>query len=278
VNVTSDANNCGACGHSCAGETCQGGYCTPTYINSTAINGQIGGVAIDSSYVYFTTGTDDHVGRCPLAGCPTSVVPTWVLTLGTSTGALAYDASTTMLYVSSPSTIYSVTTTGTIGSINYTIPNQSATVNFTTDASLLYWGSSNGIGYANKTTGASVGAVPGGIVGPVCGVWYDPGTSAVFGAECNNSGRIDKCAGGSCTFVSTSASAPFHNPQTVLVQGSTLYFGAGGGGPDGMYTAPAANPASNVQEFAYGTSYAEPTALATDGSKIYFASLSGSTI
>jgi hypothetical protein len=69
---------------------------------------------------------------------------------------------------------------------------------------------------------------------------------------------------------------PFANPQSVIVVGSTIYFGAGSGAPsDGLFSAPVANPVNNVTPLANGGSYAQPLSLTADATTIYFAPTAG---
>ena len=64
----------------------------------------------------------------------------------------------------------------------------------------------------------------------------------------------------------------FFNPQAVIVVGSTIYFGAGGGGAtDGLFSAPVANPVGNVAPVANGGNYTQPIGLTADAKRLYFA-------
>ena len=65
VDITSNGENCGTCGHSCLGATCSGGACVPVVLT----NGAPADLAVDEANVYWTDGTNGSVKRCPIAGC-----------------------------------------------------------------------------------------------------------------------------------------------------------------------------------------------------------------
>lgn len=65
ADLTSDASNCGACGHSCNGGTCQASACQPVVLALGQNTPQ--GIAVDATNVYWTT-TDGNVLKVPIAG------------------------------------------------------------------------------------------------------------------------------------------------------------------------------------------------------------------
>ncbi len=50
--VSSDAGNCGWCGHDCKGSSCSNGFCQPTTLASGLVNAN--SIALDGTYAYFT--------------------------------------------------------------------------------------------------------------------------------------------------------------------------------------------------------------------------------
>jgi hypothetical protein len=65
--LSSDAKNCGYCGHDCRGGQCNAGVCDPIVIASGLETPS--GIAVDSTNVYFTRYLAGDVVSCPLAGC-----------------------------------------------------------------------------------------------------------------------------------------------------------------------------------------------------------------
>jgi hypothetical protein len=66
VNLQTDGQNCGACGHDCQGATCQSGVCQPTAIASSQSSPW--GIAVDTTNVYWTNTGDSTVKMAPLSG------------------------------------------------------------------------------------------------------------------------------------------------------------------------------------------------------------------
>ena len=70
IDTTSNAANCGACGHSCLGGTCQGGACKPF----TVVAGQssVNAIYLDNTSIYWAVelgqGPVDAIRRAPLLG------------------------------------------------------------------------------------------------------------------------------------------------------------------------------------------------------------------
>lgn len=67
VDTNTNADNCGRCGHSCLGGSCVGGQCQPLVLAANEY--EIDGIVIDSSYVYWTSYSKQHVMRCALPSC-----------------------------------------------------------------------------------------------------------------------------------------------------------------------------------------------------------------
>ena len=65
--LESDPENCGECDHSCMGGECAAGKCQPVELATD--EGQVLGLAIDDSAVYWGSVELEHVMRCALPGC-----------------------------------------------------------------------------------------------------------------------------------------------------------------------------------------------------------------
>ncbi|HEY8038667.1 MAG TPA: hypothetical protein VIF15_02695, partial [Polyangiaceae bacterium] len=66
ADASADPLNCGVCGHSCQGATCANGLCAPTVL-ATLTQGTSRGIVLDSSNVYFSSGS--VVDVCAKSGC-----------------------------------------------------------------------------------------------------------------------------------------------------------------------------------------------------------------
>lgn len=89
VDVTSDPNNCGRCGHSCLGGKCAGGACQPIELTSKLSIPQ--GLALGPDGVYVTVWGANKVVRVPKGGGPAEDVSTatshpWGIAVASSGG------------------------------------------------------------------------------------------------------------------------------------------------------------------------------------------------
>jgi hypothetical protein len=64
--VSTSANNCGWCGHSCQGGACSGGQCQLVVLY-TDVTGPLN-VTVDASYLYWTNNQSGAIWRVPIAG------------------------------------------------------------------------------------------------------------------------------------------------------------------------------------------------------------------
>jgi hypothetical protein len=66
ADTRTDAENCGACGHSCLGGTCSAGLCTPVVIADDA-GGANDDIAVDDTTIFFTTQVNPGYGLSAVA-------------------------------------------------------------------------------------------------------------------------------------------------------------------------------------------------------------------
>jgi hypothetical protein len=173
IDTSSDANNCGTCGHSCQGAACSGGLCKPILIGKVPNpNGYGIGIAVSPTSVYFTdgnggTGPDGgliggHLWSCPLSGCPVTLTP--LLSAFNYAGMVAYDGASGNVAVSDNNN-------GRLWIVNggASSPyNTGAPGAITTDGTYFYWTDFNG---------ASRMVIAG---GTVTKVWTNPASAALY--------------------------------------------------------------------------------------------------
>jgi hypothetical protein len=248
--------------------------CQPIQVSTAS--GYVFGLAVTPSTVYFTDGAGGHVSSCPLSGCGS---PTVIYGYTGFAAELLYWPTTSTLVVSDSNNgnIRSVSTTGTL---NWEITGQPTPSYLATDGNYLFWGMQGAIGRGYLSSGATAGDLT-----TVSGeypyaIWYDPGTSDVFAAAGGGPGEALECTESSaCTHVQ---SASWDNPSSVIVQGSTMYFGTQGTSAKnyadgGLFSAPVNNPTS-VTALATGPNYAYPLGMTADSSYVYFFSFQSSNI
>lgn len=90
VNLASDANNCGACGHSCQTGACSGGKCQPV----TLASGRSApwGIAVSTDYLYWVERGPAIISRMTLADGTASPLPLTNWQCNTPVGAVTVDA------------------------------------------------------------------------------------------------------------------------------------------------------------------------------------------
>ncbi len=66
LDLSTDARNCGQCGHSCLGGTCAAGVCQPF----TVVSGvpDVSAIAVDATFLYYAQHTAANISKVPLAG------------------------------------------------------------------------------------------------------------------------------------------------------------------------------------------------------------------
>jgi hypothetical protein len=224
-------------------------------------------MAVTASTIYFADGSGAHISSCPITGCTTPTI--LYTTSGMWGGQLLYWPTTNALIVSDTNNgkIRSVSTTGTL---NWTITGQNLPAYLATDGNYLFWGEQGGIGRAYLASGMTEGSLTTTSGDYPYGIWYDPATADVFAAV-GGAGMLECTESSACT---TASPTIFNNPTVILVQGSTIYFGAQGSAAKnytdgGLFSAPVNNP-TNVTALATGANYAYPLSMTADASNVYF--------
>ncbi|MGH7435875.1 MAG: hypothetical protein ACRENE_09390 [Polyangiaceae bacterium] len=261
ADTSSDAANCGACGHSCLTQTCTSGYCAPVTLGNTASSQGVG-IAVSASAVYFTDGPSSasggHLYTCPLTGCVGA--PTVYFGGMNYAAGVSFDASTNYAYVADDNNGYVYIVTGQNTAIQ--VNTDGSPYRTVTDGTYVYWGDYDGVGRVNKTTGGTqqrVWSAAGGSY--VRSVSIDPSTGNVWAISQGSAGLVASCKpdGSGCSTWSVAY------PYDVRVIGSTPYIAT----ENGIYTCASTTNCSSPSPY-----YTQNTGAMTvtfDSSTLYFA-------
>jgi hypothetical protein len=195
VDVSSDPNNCGSCGHGCLGGSCKAGVCQPFTLPQT-VGRSGGGFALTRTQVYWPG--DFGLLRCDLPGCTneTTVVP----------GGRLWDVN-----ADGDDVYWTVDDTQTTSVLRHCVAPACATINdvlvglpagnggVVTDANSVYWSGAAGLLRCNRDCDTAHGdeIIPAGVdfrlfAGTGYSVlWTKPGSGA-------DSDALIECGFGGC--------------------------------------------------------------------------------
>jgi hypothetical protein len=143
----SDANNCGACGHSCQGGLCKSGACQPLVLGT----GDPTDLAVDTSGVYWTDVVAGTVNVCALDGC--NLHPT-VLSTDAPLGPITLDTSN--VYFATPSNdIVQCPKAGCGANPNLLTLANGTVFSMVLQANTLYWSTASGTVSSCPTSGCA---------------------------------------------------------------------------------------------------------------------------
>ena len=220
VDVSSDAQNCGACGRDCLGGACQANVCQVATVAQPG--GDPYGLALDSTSVYFTTVTTGNVYSCPLAGCGAS--PTTLATGLQSPSGIASDGKN--VYIATLTSVLSCPVTGCGASPAVFAANQGDPSVVVVDATRVYWTNHTG----NQVMSCPIAGCAGQptVISPnetaAEGLAID-GTNAYWTNAFTPGGTVNKCPLAGCGgLASTVLTTGLSLPQSIVTDGKNVYF------------------------------------------------------
>jgi hypothetical protein len=234
TDATSDPKSCGACGHDCLGGVCSGGACQPVALAS-AQNDPFG-LAIDSTYVYWTNQAGAAALRVPITGGAAEVLNANL----PSAAGIAVDSTNAYVALgASNGSIVAIPLSG--GSTTTLASSQSSPLYVVVAGGQVYWTNavSGGSVMSVAVTGGSPSAiatgqsVPWGIAASATSiVWtnYDSG-GGVFSAPLGG-GSMTTVASNqdyACAVATDGTTDFFATDAIAMMKGAIAKVAAGGG-------------------------------------------------
>jgi hypothetical protein len=273
--LTTDAKNCGQCGHDCLGGSCLAGKCQPFAFASAPGAAQV--FVVDQT-VYFTdaTGSTGGVSWCLEGSC---VTPTRV-PIYTGLQGLAVDTAGVALAEPALGKVYVYPARFAQGAAPQTRATIAAPVGVALDAANVYFSTSDGSVHrvgraAGGVTRVSTGTAPGGAVAV-------DDTLVYWGSSGSGAGA---CATGclqgapkTANDTTTSGVSLGRQPRNLHASGGRLFW-TGLGGPAG-YQGELSWRENGLagNEFFYARQLGEPWGVTTAGADVFFTVKSDGTV
>ncbi|CAN5923881.1 hypothetical protein BH11MYX4_BH11MYX4_44360 [soil metagenome] len=257
--VTQSKDHCGRCGHSCLGGECKASTCQPTTLATG--QGEVYGVALDATHVYFTSFTSNLVARVPKAGGKVETI--------TSTGAfLARKVAVNATHVywsadDSPGVVSRCLVSGCAGGPEVLATPQRP-FGLALDSTSVYWADRNSTELRRRPLGGGAEVhVADSTAGLPIAIAVDQ--SQVFWIG-DFTGEVEGRAADGGTF---SVGKGGTSGRDLVLDGTFVYWGAAIDlGQDGRISRAPRSGAGPTETI--GAAKGEPMSLAVDGKRVYW--------
>lgn len=271
--VLNDAENCGTCGHSCLGGTCNAGRCSPVEL-ATDQNAPAG-IALDSTYVYYTVTRTGVVARVPKTGGPAPQVLASGLNWPRSIAVAG-----NKLYFSDGNQIFVMNTDGSNAPIPFYTDIESDQVIFevVTDGSYLAWFSHDHVQMA-PIGSSSVSRVYSGFPGGASAIGLGDGT-LFFGAlgVVEDNGWIRYYATDGSISPTSVAGMQDHPTGIAFDEGTVYWVNEGSSTEDGEIWASTYSNGEFGAPRALASGQARPHGILVDSNWVYWTNVEDGTV
>jgi hypothetical protein len=290
ADLTSDGQNCGACGHSCFGGTCDAGRCLPEVL---AVGNPVS-FAVDATNLYWADGRYGTILSCPLDGCPDAGPQTLYAGVGGYSpfvGGIAVQGGRVLFIEqntsnsSSPANLYSCPSTGCEASPAVEATQTGMAV--VADSNDVYWAAPAGV-LDCPVAGCATGGGPTTLVsigsGEVAPSPWDLAVGGGFVYFTNFGGGVGSCglSSGGCScppfaggcMLGSLSEIPDTPPTALALGASSVYWTLASA--NDVVAVPFAPPDAGVPSAGLFATVESPGDIAVDSENVYFTTTQGS--
>ena len=276
VDLQTDPNSCGSCGHGCLGGTCAGGFCQPFVIApvpSTAF-----ALTVDANNVYYATYAGGTLYSCPKTGCTT---PTPLTTGLNDPNAILYDAASNDIFIADTdnNAVEAYTTLGAL--VFRDVAPSSHPTALGSDLTYMYWAIPGGIVRSTRD-GQTQAQIATSVPAQISSLAVDPTRATIYGGVLGDTGSIlsaSTSSTGTWTYFAGTQTVRQPNTTQIVTQGSSVYWITQGSFASnytdgGVYSCPATG-CSSPTAVAGTTPLTQGTCIFTDSTCVHYVSNGG---
>lgn len=155
VDVSNDPKSCGRCGHDCLGGACVNGTCQAVVLSPS--EGNVVGITVDATRVYWTSYSSGLIRSCPKTGC--SGGATTLASGRQNPYGIAADGTNVYWVETTGNSVHSCAAGGCGGNPTTLASSQMAPMGIAVDGANVYWTNGTG-GEVQKCATGGCGGVP----------------------------------------------------------------------------------------------------------------------